>query len=297
MKKIVSVLSGGLGNQMFQYAAAMAVSKRLNRPLVIDDWSGFVRDFEYRRQFELGALSITARKATPWERVPIWLYRLRHRKSLSQNAFHERYWFGEFLNETKLAYQMEIETTPVYDSTWMVGYWQSPRYFEKYAADVNKELSPVLPDNKTFRSLGQEMRTSESVAVGIRLYEESSDPGVHARFGIKKSALDIKMALERLSLLIPNKKIYLFRSHRSEVLNELGLPDSCTYVIPEEGFIDPVACLWLMTQCKHHIITNSSYYWWGAWLSSFSFEGDKQCIIAADNFINKDCLVKGWLTF
>lgn len=297
MTKIISALSGGLGNQMFQYAAALAVSKRWNKPLVIDDWSGFVRDFEYKRQYELDALSITARKATPLERVPIWLYRLRHRKMLTQIAFHERYWFGEFLNEIRLEYQAEIETLSVNNSVWMVGYWQSPLYFENCAADIKNELRPPAPSNLKFQALAQEMRTTESVAVGVRLYEESTDPAAHAHLGIQKDPLEIKHAIERLSALVPNTHVYLFCTHRSEILNNLGLPDSCTYVTPADGFKDPIDCLWLMTQCKHHILTNSSYYWWGAWLSSISFNSDSQCIIAADNFVNRDCLLKGWLTF
>ena len=74
---------------------------------------------------------------------------------------------------------------------------------------------------------------------------------------------------------------FIFCSHRSSLLDGLRLPGKVTYVTPDDGFEGTIEGLWLMTQCRHHIITNSSFYWWGAWLSSANYPSDGSEVFAA----------------
>jgi len=67
--KIISRIKGGLGNQLFCYAAARRLALANNAELIIDDVTGFSRDHEYRRQYALENFQIPARKATPSERL------------------------------------------------------------------------------------------------------------------------------------------------------------------------------------------------------------------------------------
>jgi hypothetical protein len=107
-----------------------------------------------------------------------------------------------------------------------------------------------------------------------------------------KTMADVNAAISRLLALQPNAQFFVFCSHHSPILSELNLPDSTTFVTPDEGYEGTIECLWLLAQCKHHIFTNSSYYWWGAWLSQgvYSANFQSQYIFAADNFINHDGL-------
>jgi hypothetical protein len=69
------------------------------------------------------------------------------------------------------------------------------------------------------------------------------------------------------------------------------------FVTPDEGFEDAVDTLWLLSKCKHHVFTNSTFYWWGAFLSSNNFEIDQQHIYAADNFLNQNIYFDNWHKF
>jgi hypothetical protein len=307
-KKIYAYLNGGLGNQMFQYAAARSLSLRLNCELVLDTWSGFVRDYQYRRQYELDKLPIQGRRAFPLERLPIWIYRWKHRGGQILSNLHENNWYGEFLveqqnflgepcfHERYYNYQPYFEKFNPCGSAWLVGYWQSPRYFEEYAKSIRKELMPPTPSNK-YRILGEEMEKSESVALGLRLYEESTNPSLHAMGGRLKGIPEIQEAISRILSERPNVRFFVFCTHRTPLISLLDLPDDTVFVTQDDGYTGALESLWLITRCRHHIFTNSSYYWWGAWLSSSVRGVEGQKIITADNFINIDGLCSTWERF
>jgi hypothetical protein len=299
MKKIYAYLNGGLGNQMFQFATARALALRTGAELVLDTWSGFVRDYQYHRSYELHYLPIQARVATALERAPIWLFRSENRiRSVKRNVFQHRI-YGNFLVETETRFIEEINHFHHANVAWLVGYWQSPLYFQDYTATLRAELMPPQPAQKRFLELGKTLRDTESVALGIRLYEESLNPEVHARDGQMKTVGEIKAAVARLLSLKPDAKLFVFCTHRSPTLAELDLPESTVFVTHDDGYEGTIERLWLLTQCKHHIFTNSSYYWWGAWLSEGLYSGDleSQHIFQADNFTNQDCLCAGWEKF
>ena len=76
-----------------------------------------------------------------------------------------------------------------------------------------------------------------------------------------------------------------------------ALPPDTSYVTHDNGYCGSVPRPWLLTQCRHHIMTNSSYYWWGAWLSRGVHGGTNQTVFAADNFINTDSYPPEWEQF
>lgn len=303
--KIVVQLSGGLGNQMFQYAAGRALALASGAELVLDTWSGFVRDDKYKNQYELGVLPIAGRRATNLERLPFWLYRfenkfVRYKGRVGGDYFVQQRWYGCLLDEgTCCRYLKEFWEEVDGGNVWLTGYWQSPCYFESHAHILRKELMPFIPKQSHYLEIGKQMRGVDSVALGIRLYEESSNPGAHARNGRIKGVTEINSAIVRLQSEKPSARFYVFCTHHSSLFAEFNLPKDTVYVIPEEGFCGTVETLWLLAQCRHHIFTNSSYYWWGAWLSAAIHLGidGGQRIFAADNFINLDGLCSEWETY
>lgn len=297
MKGLTVYLNGGLGNQMFQYAAGRAMALRNGADLVLDTWSGFVRDYQYRRHYELDALPVQARQATVGERLPIWLYRLENKLHPPPFDTNQKRMYGQFFVENKFRFLPEISTTSISKKAWLVGYWQSPLYFAKYAVTLRIELMPPAPTASKFLELGAAIRDADSVALGVRLYEESTDPAVHARGGKIKSTSDINQAIERLRAQRPSAKFFVFCTHRSQALLELKLPENTVFATHDDGYEGTIERLWLLSQCRHHIFTNSSYYWWGAWLSQSLHEHEKQLVFAADNFINEDGLCANWERF
>lgn len=283
---------------MFQYATSRAIAIQQSAELVLDKWSGFLRDRQYRRHYELAPFPIQARPAKPLECLPIWLYRLDNRLRTQRPELFSQRPYGMFIVETARRYFPEVLTYTLPKTTWIFGYWQSPRYFEQFASEIRTELTPPVPTAKRFLDIGQKMHEQESIAIGIRLYEETSNPTLHARNGRIKSIVDINQVVDRLLSEISDPHIYVFCTHHhSQLLSELRHSYKTTFVTPDNGYSSTIDTLWLLSQCRHHIITNSSFYWWGAWLSKGVFAEKKQYIFAADNFINSDCLIKEWQNF
>jgi hypothetical protein len=288
---------------LFQYAAGRSIAKKVNSELVIDSKSGFLRDTQYKRTFELGGLPISARHATNFEIATNWVYMLE-RKVLkikdSKDCYLVSRWYGHFLIEgtsygTCLRMLKYIKNKRV----WLLGYWQSPDYFHFDRKLLLKEISLPVPLENKYLNLGIQMLNVESVALGIRVYEESANPSIHSRNGELKSAFEINLAIENMVMKKPYVKFFVFCTHKAKILKDLKLPKSTVYITSEDGFDGTLETLWLISQCRHHIFTNSSYYWWGAWLSQEVYNkiGLQQDIYLADNFINKNGLCNGWKTF
>tara|TARA_Y200000002_G_scaffold377632_1_gene383561 strand:+ start:2861 stop:3769 length:909 start_codon:yes stop_codon:yes gene_type:complete len=302
MPKLVVQLSGGLGNQMFQYANARALSLLNNLDLVIDDWSGFYRDHQYKRKYELKTFPIKGRIANFYEVAP-FLYVSFRRKFKKKFALPNKFFFGNYLEEQldinnhSKFFQNDLCKINLNKNTWIKGYWQSPNYFEKYKEVILNELYPSPPLDDNFKSLGREISNSNSLALGLRFYEESKDPSIHSLNKKTKSIFQINNLIKSIRKNNPNIRFFVFCTHRSKHLEEINLPNDTIYVTPEDGYKGTLNNIWLLSQCKHHIFNNSTFYWWGAWLSSKLYRTEKQIIYAADNFINRDGLLKTWNSF
>ena len=210
----------------------------------------------------------------------------------------KRRWYGTFLSDDNQCFYPEL-FEQAREGAYLMGYYQSPLYFEGMADQIRQELMPPTPTDQRFLELGARLRSQPTVAVGIRLYEESKDPAVHARQGRQKSMAEIRAALEGLRQRHPGLKVALFCTHRAKCLEELCLPHDTAFVTHEEFFQDAVPSLWLLTQCRHHLFNNSSFYWWGAWLSAVHHGGPKagQGILSADNFCNLRAYGKNWVLY
>lgn len=293
MPTLVVVLKGGLGNQLFQYAAARALADRTGADLAIDAWTGFAQDYRYRRKPALAAFAIRGRDATLAERVPYWLLEVRRRVSSASFGPVHRGLGGTFLLEPGMRFSPEIHGATWTGTAWLDGYWQSDRWFADDPR-LATELQPSVPRRPAARVLGARMLAEDSVAIGIRLYEESTVPASHARSGRMRSAAEIRDAIARVLEGHPGRKPYVFCTHRAPLLAELGLPANTEFLVPEAGFTDAAETLWLMGHCRHVVLTNSSLYWWAAWIGDRLHAGSDRRVLAADDFLDPDSIGSGW---
>lgn len=300
MSKAVVLLKGGLGNQMFQYAFARSISIETSSELLIDNWSGFVSDYKYHRKYELDNFPIVSHFASLRERLPFWPNQLIYKLFPDSLRIYRKDMYGLMINEVVPKYIPNITEIIKNNGTnifWLNGNWQSPLYFDRHSESILNELTPPQPIEKRFIELGKLLRESESVALGIRLYEESKNPEIHTSDGRLKDVFQINKVILRLRELRDKARFFIFCTHRSPLLEQLSLPKNTVFVTHDDGYLGTLERMWLLTQCKHHIFTNSTFYWWGAWLSQKFYNQQSQTVFAADNFTNSDAIPKKWNIF
>ena len=265
---IVVRLSGGLGNQLFQYAAGRCLSVACHTELVLDlSWYKNTPASNTPRQYELVNFSIVARLAKAKEEHTFRLY--THR-ILSRLPFMPRPW--RLYRES--GFDFDDKFMGIKDNTYLDGYWQSYKYFEPVAQTVRSELSPLLAPSALDRVVGEQIRQTQSVSVHVRRGDYvtlKSAAKVHGA-----SPLDYyHAALRTMKSKVANPSFFVFSDDMLWARENLEFPGPVVFVShngPATAFQD----LRLMSECHHHVIANSSFSWWAAWLNP---RQDK-CVIA-----------------
>lgn len=284
-------LMGGLGNQMFQYAAARALALRNAAQLRLDTRGGFARDKVYKRLYELGDFPIQAASARWLEAAPFMIEAARQKVVGATTSSIGRRFYGSAIRETHSRFLSEVATHRMTSNAWMWGYWQTEQYFSDVAGIISKELTPPAPTHPQFLQCADLMASSNSVAVGVRLFEEV--PGVSkGGVGGLTHMPFFNEAARLLATRVQNPTFFVFCTTNSPQLQQLDLPGPVHLITHENGYEGSIAPLWLISQARHHIIANSSFYWWGAWLREAQHPETQ--IIASPLFPNRDSVPSRW---
>lgn len=269
-KKLVVRLKGGLGNQMFQYAAGRRLSLVNNAELIIDNVSGFVRDRNYRRKFMLDRFCIPVRKATSAERMePLERYRRGVMKWISRRKpFAER----RYLEQEEIDFDERLLSLKVNHTLYLDGYWQSEDYFKDVEQTVRKDLQILPPLDALNQDIARQIRNSQAVALHIRWFDAPDFP---TGYNVSDNYYQRAIALMESKINLPH--YFMFSDNPEAARVKLALPNGRgTVVSHNQGDNNAYADLWLMTQCRHFIIANSTFSWWGAWLG-----GTKEKIVVS----------------
>lgn len=281
--RIITRLDGGLGNQMFQYAAGRALSLQYGVPLFLDTsaYSHYTT-----RKYALGVFNINARIAAAEEiaalrptakkdfqsvlrsmadkaptRVVLLVKNIVPRGVMgkssrglppdSKHLYREKQEFG--FDETLLARQ-----PPLY----LEGYWQNEKYFVYRRDALLREFRLRAPISEKAKAYQKTIQETTSVSLHIRrgdyvrsaaarkLYEGVCDLGYYAR------------SLELLNRMAPDMSVFVFSDEIAWAKANLNC-DRAVFVERCADFEE----LFLMSCCKHNIIANSSFSWWGGWLN------------------------------
>jgi hypothetical protein len=294
-KKIYLYLSGGLGNQLFQYAAAKNLAIINNADLLIDTLSGFVTDFKDFRKFALNKK--TLKNVFLKKNILIfWFYKI-YKKFFKIDKVFSNFFFCHFINEMLTnQFDEDIKKIKINNNLYLFGYFQSEKYFLENKDSIIDELYPAESDKKIFIDIKDKILDSNSVALGLRFYETYSKD-THYKFGGVTSFDFYKNAIPAILKKVPNPTFFLFSTKLINVENFLfnfnEIKKYNYYILTEDnGFKEAADNLWLMSHCVNHVISNSTLYWWGAYFSSTRYK--KQTIISAENFINKDTCLNSW---
>lgn len=261
---IIVALFGGLGNQMFQYAAAKSVALKLNVELKVD--LTYLNDKNHlnsitKREFDLRNFNIDQNIASNVEIrrfVPdLWnctrydkLKYILYRKITNKNFYKER---------NPFRYESKFEN--IKDDTYMYGHFLTEKYFTKYRNVILELFKPKKIDSHNLKLIN-EIRKSNSVSVHIRRGDY-----LGSIYDLPEITEYYLNAIEFIKLRINNPRFYFF-SDDMEFVN-IHFKDYdinkkfISFNKDKNSFMDII----LMNNCMHNICANSSFSWWGAWLN------------------------------
>jgi hypothetical protein len=251
---IITILNFGLGNQMFQYATAKAIAKRRQDDLVLEISSfGQGRNGSPVRKYSLACFNVNA-KACTWE-------------ELRKNRYIPHVLFT--LRETSIGFHKEalVELPSNYDPIVLVGSWQSESYFKEVEQELRDEFS--FKGRSEWNSpFASQIKNSCAVCLHVRRGDYiSSSLGSHLGF----VGLDYyQRAVAKVLELVKEPHFFIFSDDIEWCKSTLEIDWRHTFIChsrpPDQCDIED---MYLMTLCRHFIIANSTFSWWGAWLGSY----------------------------
>ena len=261
---IISHIVGGLGNQMFQYAVARALSKQLDTPLLLDV-SSFSKyhlhnGFELARIFNLEAAVATKRDL---DQVVGWQANLLVKRLLLRPEFswlrskslvvepHFQYWDGLKL---------------VSKSAYLTGYWQSEKYFKPIESLIREDFIFKRPMSSENQRIADEIAQCNAVSLHIRRGDYVQNATTLSIHGV--CSLDYyRAAIQYITERVIQPKFFIFSDDIAWVMDSLSVGYPYQYVDINHA-VESYNDMRLMSLCQHNIIANSSFSWWGAWLNS-----------------------------
>jgi len=280
---IIVKLMGGLGNQMFQYAAGRRLAHHHNTVLKLDlSFLGSVEESITPRRYELEHLNIMAEIATPEEIAELTGKGSTYLQSFLQQT---RQALGLLLpvknviTEKHFHFDLAILTAP--NNTFLDGYWQSEKYFADISDVIRQEFNVTSDPDDWNRRLAEEIKGCESIAIHVRRCDYVSNAVTNAYHGT--CPLDYyHAAIGMIVSQVAEPHFFVFSDDSEWVRDNLQIHYLTTYLNhngPYQGHED----LRLMSLCRHHIIANSSFSWWGAWLA----RNPGNIVIAPDKWFTK----------
>lgn len=253
---IICRLQGGLGNQLFQYAAAKALASRLNRPFKLETLTSLRKD--KLRSIALGDLHVHFELATKDEirqfmRFPsLYRHRAGFFARLGRNIYREPHFHFDknFFNLT--------------DPVFLDGYWQSPLYFKDVETTIREEFTVKPELVKNVLQKGKELESQQSVAIHVRR-GDFLNPVSSAYHG-SLSAFYYERAMGIIKDKIPEASIYFFSDNIDWVKQNVATNKHAEFISSSER--SAIEDFYLMSKCRHNIIANSSFSWWTAWLNN-----------------------------
>ncbi len=255
---IVLRMAGGLGNQMFQYAAALQLATRVKTGVSFD-----LSDYAFHpdRSFSLDVFGIQKN-----EYRQTWPLRMMSRVKL----FRRRGW-DQIKPKLKSYLEPHFHYDPNFehlrDQTYLIGYFQS----EKYFSDIRQELRSVFqfkikrPD--LTMAFEKEIKSTNAVSIHIRRGDYVSNPKTLEFHGLVSNDYYLA-AINKMQEARGHCTFFIFSDDPDWARNWATnhVPNGSIVISSAEMYDSDE--MYLMSQCKHHIMANSSFSWWASWLNT-----------------------------
>lgn len=290
---VVVKLQGGLGNQMFQYAFGLSISHKLSCPLYFD--LSFFKNSHHGltpREYALDAftckVNIAEDKLIDSFFNPDLYQRINNKLGISKKTIYHEH--GLKFNNRVLAIK-----PPAY----LEGFWQSAQYFNDIKDTITTAFTFKYSLNPQSQKIAEQLaQQADSVSVHIRRGDYVSVKTTNELHGLcSVKYYQNAMALAKKQVL--NPKFYFFSDDPEWVEQHLLQDMGDSTLIRHNTLADSWQDMALMSKCKHHIIANSSFSWWGAWLG----HATGKIVIAPANWFSSqaeyldtsDLIPKNWI--
>ncbi|NCP72632.1 MAG: alpha-1,2-fucosyltransferase [Shewanella sp. CG18_big_fil_WC_8_21_14_2_50_42_11] len=252
---IITKITGGLGNQLFQYAVGKAVSHHHNVPLKLDITA--YETYKPHNGYRLDQFAINAEIANTQE-----IAKLKGANHLLAKVLRKA---GQL---NKQRYYSEKERT-IYDAQvfareecYLDGYWQNEQYFLKIRDIFLQDITPKFSLSNQAQAYQRQIMASHSVSLHVRRGDYLNHPEI--------GVLDISYYQQAHAYMVSKVEdpvFYIFSNNLAWCKQNFKFIENAVYI---EGTQTEIDDLMLMSQCQHNIIANSSFSWWGAWLNDNS---------------------------
>ena len=260
---IIAKIFGGLGNQMFQYAAGKSFAFKNNSELKLDINHYKIKTLPHGlpyRTYDLSIFKIKEDIATDKE--------IARFKNDSTDFIKRNIRKAEnMISPHKIIYEPYFHYYSGWNSMkgniYIDGYWQSEKYFNDIEDVIRKEFEIKTTLTKEGNAMIEKIQDSNSICLNIRRQEFASNPHLNLFTGVEY----IYKAVDYINNKVRNPHYFIFSDELDWVKQHVKLSQPFTIVennLYGDKFRD---CLYLMSSCKHFIIPNSTFGWWSAWLN------------------------------
>ena len=256
---IIVNLKGGLGNQMFQYALGrhLALKNKDILKLNTQNLTTAKEQGNIYRPFDLESFCIYKEIAevSEIEKVQYPYGTFSKINSLIRRKVFKRYniiFDKKFLNLS--------------GNIYLDGYWQSPNYFDSIRKTLLEDFKLNDGLSASGKIIEDSIKSTNSVSLHVRRGDYVQNSRVLDEYGIC-SVSYYERALSEIAKLYSDYTVYVFSDDIEWVKNNLQFKNSSVVFIKDES-ITSAQELYLMSKCKHNIIANSTFSWWGAWLNN-----------------------------
>jgi hypothetical protein len=275
---IIVQITGGLGNQLFQYALGRALAEKSGDKLLLDISS---YSWDKLRKYELSPFLINASIAKVEDIEFTKSSKITFFDRLFLKIFGKEipYYRKAFVKEPSFSFDINFSNYRT-SNVYLEGYWQSENYFSFIRSQLLKEIwcdenkfSKKFIDYKKVIS-----QSSCSISIHVRRGDYVSNSETTAFHGL----CDLDYYLNAIHLIeqtISNPFYYVFSDDKEYVREIFGSMENVCFI---EKLSFDFEEMFLMSLCKHNIIANSSFSWWGAWLNQHE---DKK-VIAPKKWFN-----------
>jgi hypothetical protein len=264
---VITRLIGGLGNQMFQYAAGRALALRRGAALKLDVTGFAAVGTHAKRRYELDSFPIQGSAASDVDLVRF--DRAGKIRSPRLDRVLRALRIGRRDDAWPIYREPHFQFDPVMPQlqapVYLDGYWQSERYFSHIAEVLRQEFTVAAPLDRENEELTAGIDAVNAVSLHVRRGDYADDPATNRFHGVCSPDY-YRRAVDYVATRAGVPHLFVFSDDRQWTRANLRFEVPTTFVDanpPDCGYRD----MRLMARCRHHIVANSSFSWWGAWLN------------------------------